>query len=120
MRWRARLFFAVIQEGVCLFALFLGLRLDHLAQSKAQTMEHRRPGPGRGPLRRPIPMIPERLSPRPRATVWRPHPKTASAIRAWPPQYFKVLSASKARLFGPVHGDAARRRSAIGEGLSDG
>src|SRR6266566_5068423 len=61
MRWRARLFFAVIQEGVCLFALFLGLRLDHLAQSKAQTMEHRRPGTGRGQLRRPIPLIAERL-----------------------------------------------------------
>src|SRR2546430_11509009 len=40
-------------------------------------------------------MIPVRLSPRPRATVWRPQPKTASAIRELPPQYFKVISRSE-------------------------
>src|SRR3989442_10448798 len=37
-----------------------------------------------------------------------------------PPQYFTAISASKARRFGPLIWDAARRRSAICDGLSDG
>src|SRR5712691_5837376 len=60
------------------------------------------------------------LSARPSATVWRPQPQTASASRGLPPQYFHVISASKARRWGPVILEAARRRSAICDGLSDG
>src|SRR5207249_7159462 len=62
-------------------------------------------------------MRPVRLSARPSATVWRPQPQTASAIRGVPPQYFTVISASKARRWGPVIVEAARRRSAICDGL---
>src|SRR4029453_18673386 len=47
-------------------------------------------------------------------------PKRVSASRGLPPQYFSVISASKARRFGPLICDAARRRSAIWDGLSDG
>src|SRR4029453_1544447 len=47
-------------------------------------------------------------------------PKRVSASRGLPPQYFSVISASKARRFGPLICDAARRRSAICDGLSDG
>src|SRR5262249_46664476 len=65
-------------------------------------------------------MNPVRLSAKPRATVWRPQPKRVSASRGVPPQYFSAISASKARRFGPLICDAARRRSAICDGLSDG
>src|SRR5262249_40076445 len=65
-------------------------------------------------------MSPVRLSAKPSATVWRPQPKRVSARRGFSPQYFSAISASKARRFGPLICDAARRRSAICEGLSDG
>src|SRR2546427_2569394 len=65
-------------------------------------------------------MSPVRLSAKPSATVWRPHPKRVSARRGLPPQCFTAISASKARRFGPLIWDAARRRSAICDGLSDG
>src|SRR6266446_462630 len=66
-------------------------------------------------------MIPVRLSARPSATVWRPQPKTASAIRGLPSQYFIVISASKARRVGPVILDAASgslRRTDVQEPLN--
>src|SRR5262245_10617621 len=65
-------------------------------------------------------MSPVRLSAKPSATVWRPQPKRVSASSGFPPQYFSAISASKARRFGPFICDAARRRSAICDGLSDG
>src|SRR2546427_5872060 len=65
-------------------------------------------------------MSPVRLSAKPSATVWRPQPKRVSVSRGLPPQYFTAISASKARRFGPLIWDAARRRSAICDGLSDG
>src|SRR6266404_800532 len=65
-------------------------------------------------------MSPGRLSAKPSATVWRPQPKRVSASKGVPPQYFTAISASKARRVGPLICDAARRRSAICDGLSDG
>src|SRR5207253_9313495 len=65
-------------------------------------------------------MSPVRLSAKPSATVWRPHPNRVAARRGVPPQYFTAISASKARRVGPLIWDAARRRSAICDGLSDG
>src|SRR6267142_5203906 len=65
-------------------------------------------------------MSPVRLSAKPSATVWRPQPKRVSASKGVPPQYFTAISASKARRVGPLICDAARRRSAICDGLSDG
>src|SRR5207245_11071757 len=65
-------------------------------------------------------MNPVRLSAKPSATVWRPQPKRVSANRGLPPQYVTAISASKARRVGPLTWDAAKRRSAICDELSDG
>jgi hypothetical protein len=64
--------------------------------------------------------IPVRLSASPSATVWRPQPTRASAIRGLPLPYFNVISASTARRVGPGMFDAARRRAAICDGRSAG
>ncbi len=47
-------------------------------------------------------MIPVRLSANPSATVRQFQPKVVSACRGLSSQYFKVISASKARRFAPV------------------
>ncbi len=65
-------------------------------------------------------MLMLRLYDRKAVSLWRPHPKTTSAIRGLPPQYFNVISASKARRVWPVMLDAARRRSTICDGLGNG
>jgi len=65
-------------------------------------------------------MIPVRLSANPSATVRQFQPKVVSACRGLSSQYFKVISASKARRFAPVILDAAKRKSAICDGVSGG
>lgn len=64
-------------------------------------------------------MIPLRLSASPSATVWRPHPNLVAASRGFPLQYCNVILAFKARRVGPLSCDAARRKSASCDGLSD-
>jgi hypothetical protein len=49
-----------------------------------------------------------------------PPPKTASALRGLPSHYCRVIAAAKARRLAPVMWDAARRRSVVCDGLSDG
>jgi hypothetical protein len=50
--------------------------------------------------------------------VRRLQPKRVAVCRGLPSQYFKAISASKARRFHPVRVEAAKRKSAMGDGVS--
>src|SRR6266850_2791128 len=56
----ARLFFDIVEDGVGLWKLLLGLGLDHLAQPKAQAIEHRGHGARGGQLLVAIALLCER------------------------------------------------------------
>jgi hypothetical protein len=62
-------------------------------------------------------IIPVRLSANPSATAQRLQSKAVSACRGLPSQYFRVSAASQARRFAPVILDAAKRKSAICDGV---
>ena len=71
-----------------------------------------------GGLGAPRQMIPVRLSANPPQWYAVPNRKGVPLKRALPPQYFTVISASKARRVGPLIWDAAKRKSAICDALS--
>ena len=54
-------FFYIIEDRVGLFALLLGLGLDHLAQPKAQPIQDRGHGTGRGQVLLALALLSERL-----------------------------------------------------------